>query len=196
MGIFFISKILGNFFYLIQFQKCRFCVKLCRYICVAKCGTFSENQKLFKCKMNSNADKNENKWIFMAPKCVTNTESSIVSLPHPKTKKQAKFMIAKSENGTKIFEIKKHEEKPSSWFIGSTVHKDGSMFIATPFDPLFLLLPFLKSANPGKYVLLNQLLTDVDPILEECLGENDQLDNVADSTGTGDMKAFRWDYSA
>lgn len=37
--------------------------------------------------------------------------------------------------------------KPSSWFIGDYVQEDGTFYLATPMDPLFLALPALEKGR-------------------------------------------------
>ncbi len=48
-----------------------------------------------------------------------------------------------------MLELQKMEidqDSKSSWFIGDHVVQDGSLFLATKFDPLFLLIgPLMKS---------------------------------------------------
>eukprot|EP00698_Gefionella_okellyi_P023318 TRINITY_DN792_c0_g1_i2.p1 TRINITY_DN792_c0_g1~~TRINITY_DN792_c0_g1_i2.p1 ORF type:complete len:229 (+),score=63.58 TRINITY_DN792_c0_g1_i2:138-824(+) len=39
------------------------------------------------------------------------------------------------------------KEQYSSWFVGDTVVDDGSMYYASPVDPLFILLPVLEKAR-------------------------------------------------
>ena len=39
----------------------------------------------------------------------------------------------------------------SAWFIGDVIESDGRVHLATPVDPLLLVIPYLRSAKrPGK----------------------------------------------
>ncbi|KND02487.1 uncharacterized protein SPPG_09073 [Spizellomyces punctatus DAOM BR117] len=57
-------------------------------------------------------------------------------------------------------------EESASWFVDNLVQKDGSLYIFSPFDPLFLLLPILEkrrkktSESPGIFLTLDDLLHD------------------------------------
>ena len=40
-----------------------------------------------------------------------------------------------------------YKERFRSWFVGDAVLEDGSMYLCTPVDPLFLALPLLESSR-------------------------------------------------
>ena len=42
-------------------------------------------------------------------------------------------------------EVNWYKERYRSWFIGDSVLEDGSMYLCTPVDPLFLALPLMES---------------------------------------------------
>jgi len=94
------------------------------------------------------------------------TQSSIISFPHPHHGKSVKFMLIQDRflelNLVEPVDFRSH---PHSWFIGNTVVSDGSLYIASPVDPVFLALPFLESAcqksqsGEGCYVSLFQALS-------------------------------------
>lgn len=48
-----------------------------------------------------------------------------------------------------ISECNAHTPKFSSWFVGDRILGDGALHLATPVDPLFLLLPALEKASEG-----------------------------------------------
>lgn len=73
----------------------------------------------------------------------------IARLPHPRTAQPIAIALADNEF---LLEINKFREpqadNPCSWLLTGTaperVQQDGSLFVATPLDPLFLLLPPLR----------------------------------------------------
>jgi len=74
----------------------------------------------------------------------------IVSLPHPKFTIEAKYILLDG----KILEIQQvsHPEpqfSPRAWFIGESVDSNGSFYMCTPIDPIFLTLPHLVKACGG-----------------------------------------------
>jgi len=128
--------------------------------------------------------------VFITPQHAMQEDGQtlVMSFKHPKTNVPAKFLVVKNELLVKIFELKKHSEEHCAWFVGNYVLSDGSMFIATPFDPLFFALTSLQTAQHGKFVLLNQIITS--PEVLAALNGYD-LDHIADSVGEDGMKAYR-----
>uniref|UniRef100_A0A8P0SWC1 Ribonuclease H2 subunit B n=1 Tax=Canis lupus familiaris TaxID=9615 RepID=A0A8P0SWC1_CANLF len=60
-----------------------------------------------------------------------------------------------------LFEIKVFKEKHHSWFIDQSVQSGGLLHFATPMDPLFLLLHYLRKADKeGKFQPLDQVVLD------------------------------------
>jgi len=103
--------------------------------------------------------------IFQGKEEKINEEDLIItSLPHPKRGKNARFVISNK----KVLEIQRLHEQPSSWFIDNTAEKDGSFYLCTPVDPLFLLIRLLeqnrkKSSEHGGYFCeFSQMLFDTD----------------------------------
>jgi hypothetical protein len=46
----------------------------------------------------------------------------------------------------------------SAWFVGDVIESDGRLNLATPVDPLLLVLPYLKSAK--RHIPLDHLLLE------------------------------------
>ena len=46
-----------------------------------------------------------------------------------------------------LLEIQRIHHAPSSWFIGEDIIQDGSMYLCTRVDPVYLLLPILLKAR-------------------------------------------------
>ena len=71
---------------------------------------------------------------------------------------------------------------------------DGRLLLATPVNPIFLLLPLLQKQE--RLVPLDQLLEDSDfPLTEEVLGATKGLEVVADSKGTADLNVWKYNSS-
>ncbi|KAK2155684.1 hypothetical protein LSH36_233g01010 [Paralvinella palmiformis] len=70
-------------------------------------------------------------------------------------------MFLFSSDNKKIFEVLKFNEEYRSWFIGNSVQSDGSLYIPSPVEPMFLALPYLiNSAKSGKFMTLEQIIED------------------------------------
>jgi len=68
---------------------------------------------------------------------------TIINLPHIKAG-EAKYLVDKNN----IFEIQKYcDENGGSWFKDNSVIPDGSIFLATIIDPLFIVLPLLEKSR-------------------------------------------------
>jgi len=92
---------------------------------------------------------------------IVENDPIIISLPHPKRNTFAKFIVFND----KLLEIQRMIEDPSSWFIDNTVQQDGSLYIASPIDPLFLLINLLEEnrrkteSHEGYFCELTQILS-------------------------------------
>ena len=76
------------------------------------------------------------------------SEAVIVKLTHPRT--QTTFAVARS--GDALLEINAWSDgEPHTWLIAGAerVQRDGAFYLATPLDPLFLLLPHLQLLRGG-----------------------------------------------
>jgi len=86
----------------------------------------------------------------------------ITSLPHPKRGLNARFAINKNQ----VCELNRVTNDPSSWFINQNVERDGSIYLATPIDPIFLLIRLLEQnrkkteESEGYFCDISQMLTD------------------------------------
>ena len=49
--------------------------------------------------------------------------------------------------GGHLQEVNWYKERYRSWFIGDSVLEDGSMYLCTLVDPLFLALPLMESSR-------------------------------------------------
>ncbi|CAG8465225.1 7756_t:CDS:10 [Paraglomus brasilianum] len=102
-------------------------------------------------------------WIFIKEYGKENSNESLLSirLPHPRTGQAVRYILQDQT----LLEIRKLDcESQRSWFIGSTVQSDGSLFCLTPIDPLFVLIPILDtcrrktSDSNGLFIPLEDIL--------------------------------------
>ncbi|GIL75967.1 hypothetical protein Vretimale_5625 [Volvox reticuliferus] len=115
--------------------------------------------------MAVNSVENEHYRIVLIPEiehCQATTIKSFV-LPDPRTGRSQGFLLA---NGS-LMEINRFKQAYSSWLMGDRLLTDGGMFLATVYDPLFVLLPVLDRARDkdencplGKFKQLEELLYD------------------------------------
>jgi hypothetical protein len=57
-------------------------------------------------------------------------------------------LLAANKN---LFQVQQVSPSCSSWMIGSNISSDGSLYVLTPFDPIFLVIPLLeKSRNKAR----------------------------------------------
>ncbi|XP_032776841.2 ribonuclease H2 subunit B isoform X1 [Daphnia magna] len=120
-----------------------------------------------------------------------NTDIVTVNLRNPKT--GSGTLYAFSHNYTKIYEINQFDEPKRSWFIDNSVQSDGSLFLTTSIDPLFLILPYLYKA---KYTSpIDQLLVDDEypdtKKLTTCSKMQD-LEKIADCKQSGSFQAWKY----
>jgi len=116
-----------------------------------------------------------------------------LQLRHPRTGLGSCFLYNSSNNS--LNEVMTFDEQHRSWFIGSRVVADGKMYLVTPVNPVFLLLPYMLKAE--KLVPLDQMLEDdefkqtEEILLATC--QEARLQLVADSKGSKDLNV--WKYS-
>ncbi|KXZ56251.1 hypothetical protein GPECTOR_1g219 [Gonium pectorale] len=93
--------------------------------------------------------------------------------------------------GGELLEVNRFKQAYSAWLAGERLLADGGLFLATPYDPLFALLPILDRARDkdeaspaGKFKELDELLYDASaPGLSELLKHARKA--AADGGGSG-----------
>ncbi|XP_026482668.1 ribonuclease H2 subunit B-like isoform X2 [Ctenocephalides felis] len=86
-------------------------------------------------------------------------------------------------------------ESKRSWFINDTVASNGNLYLSTPIDPLFLILPYLYESCLNQASPLDQILKDPDfPATDRLLkcSSPEQLSLVADRKGSQDLNAYKF----
>ncbi|RKO97576.1 hypothetical protein CAUPRSCDRAFT_10756 [Caulochytrium protostelioides] len=92
-----------------------------------------------------------------------------VTLPHPASDFPAMWLVDTTTN--RLYELQStYSDEPRSFLMGNAVQKDGRLFTITPFDPGFLILPFVRAAailSSDTYPDLNRLvaLADLDQVM-------------------------------
>lgn len=123
-------------------------------------------------------------------------QPTFCELRHPKTDQPSLYLF--TEGDSKVAEVLQFKEEFRSWFIGETVHKDGSLVVSTPVDVVFLILPYLMKVHEekdNKFMLLEQLVHDDDfpecNRLCRCDGVS-ELSCVADVREVDEDKLYRF----
>ncbi|XP_065177931.1 ribonuclease H2 subunit B-like isoform X1 [Sycon ciliatum] len=144
-------------------------------------------------------------WVAIAPEACrlgvksTDEESAAFhTLPHPKSGDATLYLF--SPDCKTVCELMKFQNEPRSWFIGETVQKDGSLFVMTPIDPLFLMLPFLVTAaeESTRFSLPDQILENSEyPAAGKLLQATSlsQVEMVCDMKGSGEYQGCRLNQS-
>ena len=102
----------------------------------------------------------------------------MVELKHPKTGNGQLFAF--NEDQTQIKEVVIVNEPYGSWFIGDNIESDGRLQILAEFDPVLLIIPYLRAAE--RSVPLDHLLTDSDfPHTEYLVNFSSRLQNIGKS---------------
>ncbi|KAM4086360.1 hypothetical protein ACJW30_10G095600 [Castanea mollissima] len=84
----------------------------------------------------------------------------MLSLRHPKSGNAACYLLV---NGL-LQELHWFKQSYGSWFVGDYVCEDGSLYTATPVDPVFIFLPIFEEArmkkgdDPGKFRQLDEIV--------------------------------------
>ncbi|KAI3664283.1 hypothetical protein L6452_44768 [Arctium lappa] len=84
----------------------------------------------------------------------------LLSLHHPKSGDTACYLLT---NGG-LQELNWFKQSYGSWFLGDYICEDGGLYVATPVDPVFILLPMFDEArmkngdDPGKFRQLDEII--------------------------------------
>eukprot|EP01018_Ginkgo_biloba_P022692 Gb_16854 [translate_table: standard] len=87
-------------------------------------------------------------------------EGQLLHLRHPKSGNPTCYILM---DGC-LQELHWFKQRYGSWFLGEYVCEDGSLYVATPIDPIFVVLPLLDQARmkkgdePGKFRALDEIM--------------------------------------
>ncbi|KAL6434230.1 hypothetical protein ACFW04_005980 [Cataglyphis niger] len=145
-------------------------------------------QKTTSCHSSTNT------WVFLMKRDSLDSsnvaQSEIVKLRHPASNKPTVFIF--SPGNLTVQEVLIFDETKRSWFIDNNVKSDGKLYLSTPIDPIFLVLPYLRKSQLAQP--LEQCLWDEDfpetYRLAQC--ENLKLWLVADCKGDKSLQAFKF----
>ncbi|KAI4364995.1 hypothetical protein MLD38_021022 [Melastoma candidum] len=103
------------------------------------------------------------KRILVAPEGIAGEHGIIdqfMSLRHPKSGQSACYLFSHGN----LLELHRFKSRFGSWFLGNYVSKDGCLYMATPVDPVFVLLPLFEDARmkkgdeAGKFRQLDEIM--------------------------------------
>ena len=80
-----------------------------------------------------------------------------------------------------------------SWFLDNSVQSDGTLYLTTRVDPLFLILPFIvkaKHTSPLDQILTDEEYPDIGR-LESCI-KSKSVENIADMKTAGSYEVWRY----
>ncbi|XP_076762860.1 ribonuclease H2 subunit B [Xylocopa sonorina] len=147
-----------------------------------------------KCVKTTNSHPGTNTWVFlMKGDSLDDTDGGVpdvIKLRHPASNQPAMFVF--SPGNLTVQEVLTFDENKRSWFIDDNVKSDGKLHLSTPFDPIFLVLPYLRKSQHAQP--LEQCLWDEDfpetSRLMQC--QNLKLALVADRKGDESLHAYKF----
>ncbi|XP_020110564.1 ribonuclease H2 subunit B [Ananas comosus] len=130
--------------------------------------------------------------------CTLNSEGLILSLKHPKSGEPTNYVFMDGN----LREVNWFKQSYGSWFLGDYVCEDGSLYICTPVDPVFILLPIFEAArmskaNNGVFRQLDEILyVDGYPGYQHLMSiAGDHMQMVCEVKEIGSSKFYRLDDS-
>ncbi|TRY97089.1 hypothetical protein DNTS_027279 [Danionella cerebrum] len=140
-------------------------------------------------------------WVVIAPDTALDSGRSddsdpcFVKLKNPATGSSSMYLFGSGD--LSVHEVKAFSDDYRSWFIGQAAQRDGRLLYVTPIDPLFLLLPYIRSvAIEGKFQQVNQMVMDEEfpgcSRLLQCKQGLDCLYHVTDEKDVGGKKFHRF----
>ncbi|KAK3583662.1 hypothetical protein CHS0354_021403 [Potamilus streckersoni] len=161
----------------------------------------NDNNDTDKKKKISYVKKDPDQWIFLLNDSIVQESPDEENKPvfcrlrHPRTGLGALFLFAKGDK--EIYEVTQFKEENRSWFIGNYVQQDGSLFITTPVDPVFLVLPyFIKMEKTNRYMTAEQIIYDDEFSETSRLCNTSQvsdLHQVSQTKGSDSLYAYKFD---
>lgn len=82
----------------------------------------------------------------------------VLALGHPRGGKPAQFLLTPEGHFCELQSFQPSGSKFGSWFVEQRIVTDGRLFVASPLDPKFLLLPVLERHGAQRYSPLEQIL--------------------------------------
>jgi ribonuclease H2 subunit B len=85
-----------------------------------------------------------------------NSQLNFISYPDPHSGHLKQYILSDDERN--IYELNQTNEKYRGWFIDDTIQSDGSLYVCTPIDPLFLVLSAICNAKQSKVTITSSPL--------------------------------------
>ncbi|XP_020684902.1 ribonuclease H2 subunit B isoform X1 [Dendrobium catenatum] len=145
--------------------------------------------RLMICPISQDGNRSENR----------SGEGCILSLIHPKSGNSTWYML---KDGL-LQEFNWFKQSYGSWFLGDYVCEDGSLYISTPVDPIFIFLPIFcnarlkKGKEQGMFRQIDEILFNNDYPSYQCLVSlaEQSMQLVCEVKEIGSLKFFRLDDS-
>ncbi|XP_050692549.1 ribonuclease H2 subunit B-like [Eriocheir sinensis] len=149
-------------------------------------------QQAKDCATLDNSTKSQHKITFLPNELLSSGSAEVLRLCDPRTDAGAMYVLDKDKKT--LHEIKEFDEGHRSWFLGQAVESNGKLYIISPMDVTFLILPYLMKSTrvvPLDHLLEDEQFPDVSSL--EAVVEGKDLSHVAESKGSRDLCA--WKYS-
>lgn len=138
--------------------------------------------------------------VFLLPKATLSSDFTVISLPHPRTAVPTRFLLHPDTGLHEITKVPPTTAAPRSWLLtgvpsdaegekaitpktadwlgdGQTI-QDSSLYVSTPVDPLFVLLPRLLPAVAADAPKAHFL--PLDDVLDTFTAADDDAEDSAD----------------
>ncbi|KAG5018727.1 hypothetical protein JHK87_014582 [Glycine soja] len=144
--------------------------------------------------------------ILVAPDPGTdgNGLGQMISLRHPKSGNATQYLFV---NGM-LQELQWFKNLYGSWFLGDYITEDGRMYLSTPIDPVFIMLPIFEEARMkkgddlGRFRQLDEILfidgypgyMQLMSVVENCMLVVSEVKEIGSSKffRLDDSKVLRW----
>ncbi|ESW09131.1 hypothetical protein PHAVU_009G102800 [Phaseolus vulgaris] len=144
--------------------------------------------------------------VLIAPDPGTcgNGLGQMISLRHPKSGNATQYLFA---NGM-LQELQWFKNLYGSWFLGDYITEDGRLYLSTPIDPVFIMLPIFEEARMkkgddlGRFRQLDEILfidgypgyMQLMSVVENCMQVVSEVKEVGSSKffRLDDSKVLRW----
>ncbi|OXA60620.1 ribonuclease H2 subunit B isoform X1 [Folsomia candida] len=128
---------------------------------------------------------------------------SQVTLSHPKSEKMCTYFVDTRTPSSEelnsapfIFEVMTMEQDTRSWFIDDQVISDGNIYVCTPMDPLFMVLPALLKTTRAMQIKDHLLEIIKEPKVIDAvfsrLSTSNQLENISNKIVCDDIIAYKF----
>uniref|UniRef100_A0A182NUH5 Ribonuclease H2 subunit B n=1 Tax=Anopheles dirus TaxID=7168 RepID=A0A182NUH5_9DIPT len=142
-----------------------------------------------------------NKFFFILKDSLIESDDAslnVISLRNPATRNQSKYLLRRTAKSNALYEMNCFNEQNRSWFINESVCSNGKIFLPTPVDPLFLVLPYLIETCSERAVPLEQVLIDDQFPATSSLADvlpSSRLCLLADEKRAGTILAYKYNES-